>query len=310
MINKIVKLPFLKKVLHIDMMCNAGPYWVRQIAGMSESYLFVDSSNPKFLPQFLTYNPTHIVLGGGFWNSKAQEKHSDLLNKYLNAKKGRCFGYWGDGTMSLINEPVADIVFCSSVNAVNKFKQLKTHAEYAPHPVESELYYDDPSIEKIYDWNFIGTNYGTTRQRQLDMLRGLPYNGIIRGQGHVPKTLTISFEQTANVFRQSKITININDDKYLNLNKYFSDRLLMAMFCKSLVLTTWQPGLESIFIPGKHLDTFKTDEELVEKLGFYLENPDKVKEIVDMAYNSVQQYSIQNMIAYFFQKTQRTSRMA
>lgn len=307
MYNLVKKVNHIKSVLHIDLMCNAGPYWSRQIAAMAKTYVFADSSDLSSVNNGLKIAPTHIVLGGGFWNSEIC-KQPAILEKYIAASNPIVWSYWGDGTMSLVNDPfpnsnktLIDIIFCSSDNAVEKFRSFGYSAEYAVHPVESMLYYEDKTIDKIYDWSFIGTNYGTTRGRQLDIIKSLGYKYFIGGPGHAEKAPILSFEQTATLMRQSKITININDDFYTNLDRYFSDRIPMAMMCGSMVLTTYQPGLERLFNRGHDIDWFYSDEELIEKIHCYINNDALRNNVETNCINSSADFSIQKMIPRFFE---------
>ncbi len=310
MFDSIKKNPNYR-VLHIDLMCNAGPHWSRQIAAMSGMYMFVDSNNHVGLTKALDAEPTHIVYGGGFWNSALYKTRLDEIVSHLKTHP-RCitWGYWGDGTMSLIENPIdyvfADVVFCSSTNAVKLFQELGFKAEFAVHPIDSNIYYKHKQINEIYDWNFIGTNYGTTRREHVAIAKTVSNKHLIMGRGHKPVVPVASFEETANYFRQSKITLNINDDKYTHLGQYFSDRLLMAMFVGKFVLTTYQPGLEKMFTRGGHLDWYTGEEELVEKMDLYLNNQRDRNRIAFSGHRFVSnRYSIGRMIPGFFSKAEK-----
>lgn len=295
------------RILHIDLMCNAGPYWSRQLASMSSLYMFVSANNPQQLQHALRCKPTHIIYGGGFWNSYLFNNNFDLIINYLKCSP-RCvtWGYWGDGTISLIKNPskyvFADIVFCSSTDAVQAFKEIGFNAEFAVHPVDNNTYYRHPLIGERYDWCFVGTNYGKTRTRHLEAAKEISGNGLVRGLGHNPAVTFSTFEETANLFRQSRIILNINDDDYIHLGMYFSDRLLMAMFLCKFLLTTYQPGLEKIFKRGVHLDWYKDEKELKEKLKYYLDNPKERNNIAIAGSKLMKTYSIEHMIPSFFQK--------
>lgn len=299
--NRITKLAENPTILHIDLMCNAGPSWSRQLAGMSGQYIYIDSSDPKLFKRVIHgANPNIIVCGGGYWNSKLER--SGLLDIYLiRNKRTISFGYWGDGTMSLIKKTNVDIVFCSSIDAVKKFTALGVMAKFSPHPIDTNIFYPHKNIHKIYDWSFIGTNYGTTRQEHLDILKkAMPNNYVIYGQGHVPKVRNVTFEQAANIFRQSKIVLNINDCKYMHLGRYFSDRVLMAMACGSFVLTTKQKYLDKVFKKEVHLDWYKDKNDLLNKIRQYLDD-DEMREKIALTGSLVaHNFSLDKRIVYFF----------
>ena len=304
-------------VLHFDQLCNAGPYWSRKIASMSGSYIYFDSNitlhdNPNNIKEsalakkrdnlikVLSYKPDYVVCGGGFWNSTIYNNFKDIIKEYLHENKDCIsFGYWGDGNMSLIKDPVAKSIFCSSIDAVQIFKN-KTNAYYYPHPVETKLYYPNNKISETYDWNFIGTNYGTTRKKDIAIMKKVSNNYILRGQGHLPKVTPSSFEETADIFRQSKITFNITDVKYSDLDMHFSDRILMAMCCGKFVLANYTKGMEKVFKRGVHLDWYCNNSELKSKINYYLQNDVIRKKVAANGYKYARRYSLDQAIPYFF----------
>lgn len=56
---------------------------------------------------------------------------------------------------------------------------------------------------------------------------------------------------------------------------YTSNRLYNILASKGFCLTLYFPGIEKLFENHKHLVWFKTKEEAVELIKFYLKNPDK-----------------------------------
>ncbi len=317
----IDRLPGFTKVLHLDQMCNAGPSWVRQIASMSNVYTFIctdinttkrerkikESKNFKEIKRkeivtALLMKPTHIVCGGGFWYSYVYKNFKDMIKEYID-KNPNCisFGYWGDSNVSLIQDSVVKTIFCSSVDGVEEFKKLGAKVKYAVHPIDKEIFYRDDKCNEFFDWCFVGTNYGKTRSQHLDKIKNITSKYIIRGPGHNPKVPNTTFEQTADIFRKSKIVLHINDIKCNNLSMHFSDRLLMGMFCGKFMLTNYGPDMEKVFKRGIHLDWYKTEEELVNKIKYYLNNANIRNKIAMNGYKLVsEQYSIQTMLPSFF----------
>ncbi len=148
---------------------------------------------------------------------------------------------------------------------------------WLPHAAEPQAY---PKIEilKKTDVCFIGhmqdvVNYnGFTRTDALDRLfKEFPnfYYGS-RHPGFPEKNL---FEDAAKKFSQSRIVFNISIKDDINM------RVFETLSTGSFLLTNWLPTLGDLFEDGKHLVTYKTLDEMVEKAKYYLEHDDEREKI-------------------------------
>lgn len=167
-----------------------------------------------------------------------------------------------------------DYVFFNQKDAVDEYN--KTHenkAVWLPHAAEPKAY---PKIEiiKKYDVGFIGhiqktKNYnGFTRVDALDRLfKEFPnfYYGS-RHPGFPEKNL---FEDAAKKFSLSKVVFNISIKDDINM------RVFETLSTGSFLLTNWIPTLEDLFEDGKHLVTYKTLDEMVEKARYYLDHDEE-----------------------------------
>ena len=79
------------------------------------------------------------------------------------------------------------------------------------------------------------------------------------------------------VCNTSKIVIGL--DGWPKRSKSWSARLYRTLCAGGFYLTTHTKDIEQYFSPGKHLDTFKTPEELIEKITYWLQHEDKRKEV-------------------------------
>ena len=70
--------------------------------------------------------------------------------------------------------------------------------------------------------------------------------------------------------RRAKIGIGASafNDRWL----YTSNRLVNYMACGTFYLCRWFPGIDQVFIPGVHLETFRDWPELTAKIGRYLKH--------------------------------------
>lgn len=73
----------------------------------------------------------------------------------------------------------------------------------------------------------------------------------------------------AAMYRSAKIGISISHFDY---ERYHSDRHLRIMACGCFCLSYHYKGIERDFKIGEHLDTFKSEKELKDKIDYYLKN--------------------------------------
>ena len=88
------------------------------------------------------------------------------------------------------------------------------------------------------------------------------------------QTLRGPLAETANIYADSHITLNISLNGDLNL------RVFEALAAGGFLLTDElgeDSGLSRLFEAGRHLDTWRTPGELIEKIRHYLAHPDEAR---------------------------------
>jgi len=83
-------------------------------------------------------------------------------------------------------------------------------------------------------------------------------------------------DETADIYADSQITLNVSLNGDLNL------RVFEALAAGGFLLTDElgaDSGLRRLFEPGKHLDTWRTPGELVDKIRHYLTRPAEIRQI-------------------------------
>lgn len=157
-----------------------------------------------------------------------------------------------------------DYVFCNQLRGVEEFFKDGVKAHFLPHAVEPKAYPDYPPAIKKYDVGFVGFASFLKRAEMLDrMFREFP--NFWFGQR--------LFEDCAEVYRKSRIVFNTAAVDDINM------RCFEATATGSFLLTEWVPTLYECFHDGKHLVTFKTMDEAVEKARYYLEHEYERNEI-------------------------------
>jgi len=88
--------------------------------------------------------------------------------------------------------------------------------------------------------------------------------------------------ETNKLYNQSKIIIADNCDQ--TAKRYTSNRFFNAMGSGSFVLARYFEGIEDFGTPGVHFVCFKTNQEALEKIQYYLDNPNKREAIAKEGY--------------------------
>lgn len=153
---------------------------------------------------------------------------------------------------------------------------------WLPHAAEPDAY---PKIEiiKKYDVGFVGhvqetPNYnGFTRVDALDRLFK-EFPNFYYGSRHPAFPTVNLFEDAAKKFSLSKIVFNISIKDDINM------RVFETLSTGSFLLTNWLPTLGELFEDGKHLVTYKTLDEMVEKAKYYLEHEEEREKIAEAGY--------------------------
>jgi len=88
----------------------------------------------------------------------------------------------------------------------------------------------------------------------------------------------LSYEKLSDCYKSAKISLNshVRPDGY----KYLNQRTFEILGSGGFLLTDHVKGIEEIFKIGEHCDTWKTLEELKEKMKFWLANDARRKEVV------------------------------
>jgi hypothetical protein len=153
-----------------------------------------------------------------------------------------------------------DYVFCNQIRAVEEFGKDGVKAYFLPHAVEPKAYPNSPAAIKKYDIGFVGFVTFEKRAKMLDKLFK-EFPNFWYGQR--------LFEDAAEVYRKSKIVFNTAAVDDINM------RCFEVTATGAFLLTEWIPTLHECFEDGKHLVTFKTMDEAIEKARYYLEHEDE-----------------------------------
>ena len=146
---------------------------------------------------------------------------------------------------------------------------------------------------KTIDVSFVGAMRGKIgREAYAEVLRESGVNLQLYGSGTDAGVL--SREMVAETYRCSRINLNFTGsnvstplDRHLSINRrvhQVKGRCSMIALCGSFVLSEYAPGIEKLFEIGREIDVFYDQEELIEKVQFYLKHQDLREEMAARAH--------------------------
>ena len=89
-------------------------------------------------------------------------------------------------------------------------------------------------------------------------------------------------KEYARICYASKIILGCDQSNIMSC--YFSNRTWLTLGCGGFLLTNYVPELETVFTKGVHLDWYKSKEECIDLIAFYLRHEDKRKKIARAGY--------------------------
>ncbi|MBI2629000.1 glycosyltransferase [Candidatus Pacearchaeota archaeon] len=143
-------------------------------------------------------------------------------------------------------------------------------------------------LKKKYDVTFIGT----PNQDRAEYIRFLQQNGVnikVFGSGwdKYPEFNEINGgkvnnEELLNIINESKINISFTKN-YVD-KPHFKSRVFEICACNAFLLTEFFSGYYDFYKEGKEIITFKTKDEMLEKVNFYLKDNKKREKIAKAGY--------------------------
>lgn len=186
---------------------------------------------------------------------------------------------------------IADVVITSDYFAVFAYKRLGISAILCLETVVNNKLLP-VEIEKDIDVCFIGDIRKRGRKEHIKFLTD---NGIdVQTFGFGSDYGYLPGDKISEYFCRSKINLNFTqigklnwtnaDEPLLNLVRQNNGRPIEIALTKSFCLSEYSPALDTIFAIGKEIDVFHNQKELLEKIRYYLSNPEKREEIAANAY--------------------------
>ncbi|MHA1232416.1 MAG: CgeB family protein [Candidatus Helarchaeota archaeon] len=183
--------------------------------------------------------------------------------------------------------PAYDYVFTFSWAVLPKYRELGIkNISCIPFAIDPDIYHrieltNNELEEYGSDLSFVGTMY---KNREEILKSVIGYNLKIWGKGweksiypEIRKKFThrfISIEEISKVFNACKINLNIHHNSG-NINF----RCFEITGCGAFCLTDRTLGIEKSFEIGKEIITYEGNQDLIEKIDYYLDNDTEREEI-------------------------------
>jgi len=267
-----------------------GEYGLHSKPIRSNNFLYdketIDKNSKILLENIELKNNIHIIIGQ-FWANylpmETLEKITSLgiilVNISMDDILPEHWGYYKNirlGSIGLSSE--VDFTLSTSKEICEWYFIEGNPAIYWPLASDPKIFIDNTDIykEKEIDVIFVGRRYGIREE----IVNFLIKNGIkVEAYGNGWKNGSISPEVTAKLFKKSKIILGVGTAGYSKKNLTLKLRDFDAPMSGSLYITHSSENLKNLYDENNEIVLFKDKFECLDKIKYYLDNPDK-REII------------------------------
>lgn len=179
--------------------------------------------------------------------------------------------------------------YCNVLNFDYGYGEMFPNIYGVATPQDSRIFYQIPEEQKEYDVLFCGSIHMQERVNILRKLLDNKINVTITGGKWPPKNVIPTFAGYAENFRKAKISLSFNESMFLK--KQRKGRIYESIACGSLCVMTYPEVVkfrnQSWFEENEHFVSFDLNN-CVDVIKYYLENPEKRKQIADAGYDHYQ----------------------
>ena len=192
-----------------------------------------------------------------------------------------------------------DLVLTVNPPLCDHYALFGTEAWFIPSSFSPTLFSPEANPRKEIDVSFVGAMLG--KEGRDAYARALAAAGIdVRVYGAGTPAGVVSQERVIEIFRRSRINLNFTRgnltplDRHLTINRrvrQVKGRAPKIALCGSFILSEYAPGIEKLFDIGTEIDVFHDENELVEKVRFYLAHEEMREKMAAKAYaRAIEQY--------------------
>lgn len=231
--------------------------------------------NAWFVSKCLSFKPEWLFL-----QAQEAEKIAPWALAEMRRRLPRCvLSHWMGDVRECVSPYLASVckethlTLLSSTGQLGMFRAAgAARAEYMQvgynWPERPEPDYDVPF--RVPDVVFCGNHYGigfSGSSDRVDAIRSLVSAGVDVGvvgrtwPDGIPVVGACSVADQSRIYKRAKVALSINNMN--DIERYYSDRQLIAMGSGTPVVCRHVPGIEKEFIVGEHCLSYKTIDELV-----------------------------------------------
>jgi len=267
-LRHVIRLAGRTRLLHLRPVLQGLPHWLRSqprwfydvLAAQVEHYkpdVLLNQSIGGISTRFLREIKPRVRLLVG--------EHGSLLSEKLDL---RCY----------------DLIISLLPDSVTEFRRSGIHSELHRLAFEPPILSYLKDLNKTIDVSFVGALYDvhSERIRLLELLAARFKQMQIWGPGvsHLSKNSPIRERYVGQawglkmyqVIRESLVTVNTHGDKAAYAGNM---RLYEATGVGTLLVTDWKENLHEFFEPGKEVVAYRSPEECVELIQYYLEHDEE-----------------------------------
>ncbi len=176
-----------------------------------------------------------------------------------------------DAHVQTCNKHKIDIVLCAIEHHQKLFKKQKT--SWFPNAYPDDLIDYMPDVLKQHEVGFCGSYLN--RAEWLDAIK-------------------TRFQLQSDIFVLGDDMVKVVNSYFIHFNRNLSDDINFRTFetlgCKTCLITNVTPGLEKLFDLQKHFIIYKTKNEMLDKIGYYLNHKEELNAIAECGYHHVKEH--------------------
>jgi spore maturation protein CgeB len=190
------------------------------------------------------------------------------------------------------------IITCDTPQSVEKYNEVGIDAQFMINSASRSFFENLDVDEYRMDIVFIG-NKIADREIFIHELQRSGFDVAFYGDGW--PNGRISSPEMIELINTSKINLNFTKTYDLSGTFQFKGRIFEVCMCGSFLLTEYIPGIEDYFKIGEEIECFKTKEEMVEKVKYYLEHEKEREQIAAAGYEKAKKlYSLESFFWHIF----------
>lgn len=209
--------------------------------------------------------------------------------------------------MDSLSAPHVDYAVTTDVASIEYFKLYGTpHVIYSCFAANPDVY-KKKELSHQYDVSFVGTAFGHRHEYTIPNLLNHDINVRVWGDfwrdeerpGYVSDQRIdviagskVPIPYMVDIFNKTKINLCFSIGFHTDNFRGYAPRTMKLRHFEitasgGFMLTDWEEGdyeLDEFFIPGKQCEVYNTEEELVDKIQYYLKHEDEREKIAQAGY--------------------------